>query len=240
VGAEFPRRFPTVFDACRRHGLDPRVQPIPVTPAAHYHLGGVHVDSRGRSSLDGLWACGEVACTGVHGANRLASNSLLEALVFGANVVEDIRGAALERPGGLRVPARNLRATDDDMPTPGATFADGVARVRQLMWDHVGLVRTGPGLQSAIRELASIEAASRARRVRDFALLGRLLATSALVREESRGGHYRADAPTTRDQWRRRSFVRLGVDGRVEVLAGPPVAIGNHALRPRIARGSAA
>ena len=83
VGEAFPVRFPTVFDACVTHGIDPRVSVVPIAPAAHYHMGGVATDSHGRTSVDGLWACGEVACTGVHGANRLASNSLLEGLVFG-------------------------------------------------------------------------------------------------------------------------------------------------------------
>ena len=94
VGEAFPERFPTVFEACRQHGLDPRVEPIPVAPAAHYHMGGVDVDLEGRTSVPGLWAAGEVACTGVHGANRLASNSLLEALVFGARVARSV-GEAL-------------------------------------------------------------------------------------------------------------------------------------------------
>ncbi len=95
VGDDFPRLFPTVFELCQKHGLDPRREPVPVAPAAHYHMGGVVVDDRGRASLPGLWACGEVSCTGVHGANRLASNSLLEALVFGGRVAEDL-GKALE------------------------------------------------------------------------------------------------------------------------------------------------
>ena len=105
VGDAFPERFPTVFDACRAHGLDPRRQPIPVAPAAHYHMGGVATDLDGRTSVPGLWAAGEVACTGVHGANRLASNSLLEALVFGARVARSLAEALPH----LRRSARALR-----------------------------------------------------------------------------------------------------------------------------------
>src|SRR4029450_1432459 len=90
VGARLPERFPTAFEACRRHGIDPRREPIPVAPAAHYHMGGVDVDLDGRTSLDGLWAAGEVACTGAHGANRLASNSLFEGAVFSAPIPRDI------------------------------------------------------------------------------------------------------------------------------------------------------
>ena len=90
IGDAFAERFPTVYAACKAAGIDPATQPIPIAPAAHYHMGGVHVDGAGRTSLDGLWACGEVTCTGAHGANRLASNSLLEAVVFAARVAEDI------------------------------------------------------------------------------------------------------------------------------------------------------
>ncbi len=111
VGESFPERFPTVFESCRRHGLDPRLEPIPVAPAAHYHMGGVDVDLDGRTSVPGLWAAGEVACTGVHGANRLASNSLLEALVFGARVAgEPRRGAAAPAAAGRHAGAAVHRA----------------------------------------------------------------------------------------------------------------------------------
>ena len=112
VGERFPERFPTVFALCRRHGLDPRVEPMPVVPAAHYHMGGVAVDASGRTSLPGLWACGEVAATGAHGANRLASNSLLEALVFGARVAEDVAvaGSVAARAGAAAAASRSWSA----------------------------------------------------------------------------------------------------------------------------------
>jgi L-aspartate oxidase len=106
VGERFPERFPTVFALCRRHGLDPRVEPLPVVPAAHYHMGGVAVDASGRTSLPGLWACGEVAATGAHGANRLASNSLLEALVFGARVAEDVAAGGFTARRAAGAPER--------------------------------------------------------------------------------------------------------------------------------------
>ena len=168
VGERFPERFPTVFALCRQHGLDPRVEPIPVVPAAHYHMGGVAVDAGGRTSLPGLWACGEVAATGAHGANRLASNSLLEALVFGARVAEDV--AAAGAPGVLdawwdaagqgvqgseglpRVPAAS--AGHAGQAGDGGDLAALTARVQRLMWERVGVERSGAGLASAAAELA--------------------------------------------------------------------------------------
>ena len=151
VGERFPERFPTVFALCRQHGLDPRVEPLPVVPAAHYHMGGVAVDARGRTSLPGLWACGEVAATGAHGANRLASNSLLEALVFGARVAEDIQGLRdvrdIEAPA---VPA----APDLDLAAGGSEVL--MARLRRVMWERVGVERDEAGLAAAVAELAAL------------------------------------------------------------------------------------
>ena len=221
VGDAFPERFPTVFEACRAHGKDPRVEPIPVAPAAHYHMGGVATDLDGRTSVDGLWAAGEVACTGVHGANRLASNSLLEALVFGARVARSVgealphlrRGAALVGPAALAAAA--VRADAD----PGLQ-----ARLRRLMWDEVGLVRSGEGLRRALAELAGIDAAAAAPETRSLLTAGRLVATAALARTESRGAHFRADHPALDAAWRRRillSPVAGGVRLTTEPLAEP-------------------
>ena len=126
VGERFPERFPTVFALCRQHGLDPRVEPLPVVPAAHYHMGGVAVDARGRTSLPGLWACGEVAATGAHGANRLASNSLLEALVFGARVAEDVEAVAAAAASGS--PASGTPAVAGATGDVGSPWAPGDSR----------------------------------------------------------------------------------------------------------------
>ena len=133
VGEEFPEHFPTVFHLCQEHGLDPRTQPIPVAPAAHYHMGGIAVDDNGRTSLPGLWACGEVTATGAHGANRLASNSLLEALVFGARVADDLRSDASRagqdsaRPAGRRrlLGARRSRRRGADRGGAAADVGEG-------------------------------------------------------------------------------------------------------------------
>lgn len=132
VGERFPERFPTVFALCREHGFDPRVEPLPVVPAAHYHMGGVAVDARGRTSLPGLWACGEVAATGAHGANRLASNSLLEALVFGARVAEDIQGLS------------GVRSGEGGEGVEGVEGAAAVARSRPVRASAASVVLAAP------------------------------------------------------------------------------------------------
>ncbi|MBS7539236.1 L-aspartate oxidase [Ancylobacter lacus] len=174
-------RFPGVVALCRANGIDPAQQPIPVRPAAHYHMGGLAVDTEGRTSLPGLWACGEVAATGLHGANRLASNSLLEALVFAERIAADILGEeapALAQPAPAFAPART---------------APELARLRPLMDRHVGVVREAAGLAEAVRVLQPL-AQGGAEPVASLALV---IAVAALRREESRGGHCRADHPAT-------------------------------------------
>jgi L-aspartate oxidase len=202
VGESFPDRFPTVFEICRAHGLDPRREPLPVAPAAHYHMGGIDVDLDGRTSVPGLWAAGEVACTGVHGANRLASNSLLEALVFGARVARAVGDALphLRRPSGaLVVPAVEPDATPDEA-------APVQAALRALMWERVGLVRTADGLREALLGIEALSAALApgAAETRSLVTAARLVATAALARPESRGAHFRADHPLSDPAWRRR------------------------------------
>ncbi len=191
VGDAFPERFPTVFEHCREHGLDPRREAIPVTPAAHYAMGGVAVDADGRSSLAGLWACGETTSSGVHGANRLASNSLLEALVFGARVAEDVRDRGFPSGpsalGGL-VWREAWRETADDPR----------ARVRRLMWEEVGLVRDRAGLEAALDELDACSAPPS--ETGNLLTMGRLVTAAALARQESRGAHFRTDFPELRDE----------------------------------------
>ena len=219
VGEAFPEKFPTVFEACQSHGLDPRVEPMPVAPAAHYHMGGVLVDGDGRTSVPGLWAAGEVACTGVHGANRLASNSLLEALVFGARAAHSVEAvlARESRPTPHEVP---------DVPVSAAEPAAGraqVARLRQVMWEKAGLVRTGEGLRDALDEIDALdrELPGGASEARNLATVARLVARAALARPESRGGHFRADHPDTRSAWERRLV--LNRSGEREQVAFEPV-----------------
>lgn len=216
VGGRFPERFPTVFAACLERGIDPRVEPMPVTPAAHYHMGGVSTDLHGRSSLPGLWAVGEVASTGVHGANRLASNSLLEALVMGGRVAEDVRRRSTGRSTQIpHFPHTRLDA--------GQSVPEVEDRVRRILWDRVGLVRDGEGLQDALRELREMEAQLREApgSTGDLLTVARLLTVAALKRRESRGGHFRQDFPDADPAWRRRISVRLEPPGREQVSIGP-------------------
>ena len=192
VGERFPEEFPAVFAACMAGGIDPRVQPIPVAPACHYHMGGIATDADGRTSLPGLYAAGECASTGVHGANRLASNSLLEAAVFGARAG---RAAAL---AAEPAPARLVRLLAPELPE------EAVQTLRQAMSRDAGVIRTGDGLLRLLEVIEDLEA----RHGRTAALAAaRLIAAAALARAESRGGHFRADAPQT-DAQGRRTFLR--------------------------------
>jgi L-aspartate oxidase len=180
VGPDFPEAFPTVFAACMAADLDPRVEPIPVAPAAHYHMGGAWTDADGRTSLEGLYAAGESACTGVHGANRLASNSLLEAAVFGRRA-----GAAAREAGGISTPAMRTE------PLP-ALGREELRRLRALMSRHAGVVRERTGLNALLGEIQAMTARSGSAAP---LIAARLIAASALARHESRGGHYRSDFP---------------------------------------------
>lgn len=188
-------RFPKIHLTCLRYGLDLTKDMIPVSPAAHYIMGGVRTDTEGRTSLPGLYAAGEVTCTGVHGANRLASNSLLEGLVFGARA----GAAAIEESAAITldhfVEHEPVDISQSDwMFDPQARY-----RVQEIMWNKVGLIRRGDELREALDELTSLAEQAYNTRTRNFATLARLIARAALWREESRGGHYRQDFPERDD-----------------------------------------
>ncbi len=190
VGAEFPDRFPTVFALARAAGLDPRVDLLPVSPAAHYCMGGVAVDPQGRTSVPGLWAAGEVASSGLHGANRLASNSLLEGVVMGRRVAADVAAASpVALPTVVDVPVGAETTVEVD--------PDGVvATVRRLLWDEAGVERDGEGLADAACTLDElVGAAASSRPARNAVLVGRLVVAAARARTESRGAHFRRDLP---------------------------------------------
>lgn len=224
LGARFPERFPTVFQQCLQNGFDPRREPIPIVPAAHYHMGGVTVDLHGRASLEGLWACGEVASSGIHGANRLASNSLLEAIVFGNRAAEDILNHEVRqttRP--TQFGAMGLHATAD-------VHEHAVSRdaLRRLMWDRVGLIRDAEGLAAAIEQIQErLWGPPTTLREANRALVCSMIAHAALKRPESRGAHYRRDFPHPRDELRRHSLVVADQDdGKWRVHAALPAAAG--------------
>jgi L-aspartate oxidase len=204
------RRFPTIAAMCAQIGLALAHDPIPVGPAAHYIMGGVDTDEWGRTSVPGLFAAGEAACTGLHGANRLASNSLLEGLVFGARAADAMTGtpqaAASKRD---RVVARVTRDASSLQSTPSPELpADRPESVRALMWKSVGLFRTREGLTAAVDALDRAAVAPPPTtagewRARNLVTVARLIARAALRREESRGGHFREDFPERDDvRWR--------------------------------------
>jgi L-aspartate oxidase len=186
LGTRFAEKFPTVYASCRDAGLDPAAQPIPVAPAAHYHMGGIAVDELGRTTLRGLWAGGEVSSTGAHGANRLASNSLLEAVVYAARIAEDIAGSSIAAPASL--PALVV-------PRNCALPALAETNLRAMMASHVGVVRDGDQLADAVRAFAAIERDTGNIALRNMATTALLVAASAWSRRESRGAHYRSDYP---------------------------------------------
>lgn len=227
IGARFPQAFPTVYAHCRAGGIDPVTQPIPVAPAAHYHMGGVATDLSGRTSIEGLWAVGEVAATGLHGANRLASNSLLEAVVMGARTAGDI--ARLVVPDGARPVAKTYRVAEE-RALDRAYRDDLLARLRQTMSQHVGVVRNGPDLARAVQTLREIGVeAVGDRSLVNMALAAEIIAGSALLRSESRGAHFRSDFSEPVESLRRRSAVTLdtirAATPAVPAVGGPPVSV---------------
>lgn len=182
VGAHFPDHFPTVFGACMSANIDPRTDRIPVAPAAHYHMGGIVSDLWGRSTLAGLSVCGECTSTGAHGANRLASNSLLEAVVFAERISRRLGSATLDAPAA------------SDGIVPPALSPTSLLTLREAMSAHCGVVRDADGLNTLLDVCASLEPEAPGA---PALVSARLIAESALARTESRGGHFRGDYPDT-------------------------------------------
>ncbi|MGH9042825.1 MAG: L-aspartate oxidase, partial [Acidimicrobiia bacterium] len=232
--AGFPARFPTIWGACQAAGLDPTRDWLPVAPAAHYLCGGVVTDLDGASSLPGLWACGEVACTGVHGANRLASNSLLEGLVFGHRVTAAVVAGkdGPEQTGALRgvpafVPPPDPNRRSSPASPAGQERRNEAAglreRLQRIMTLHAGVRRDAAGLAAAARELAAIEGDAADPELQNLVAVGRALVVAAEAREESRGAHHRLDFPDPGPVPER--IVHLGRHERMRVPAEVAVPV---------------
>ena len=220
-GPEFvSRRFPRISETCLRYGVDLGRQPAPVSPAAHYAMGGVRTDLEGRTTLPGLFAAGEVASTGVHGANRLASNSLLEGLVFGARAGRAMRAAGQE--------ARRGAAPAVDEPAGAASTGAGVEQIQRLAWERCGVVRSGEGLRQTCQWLethgAPASLSREALETRNMRLVVWLVARCALAREESRGAHFRTDFPQKDPAFEKHSVAKLGAAIRFQPH-GMPAAL---------------
>jgi len=232
LGGRLAEHFPTVYAACRAACIDPTLEAIPVAPAAHYHMGGIFTDARGRSTVDGLWACGEVASTGAHGANRLASNSLLEAVVFGARVANDI---ASTLPA---VPPADLAVYE---PAPGGTAQNGSEkaeqRLRAAMSAGVGVIRDEASIRAALAEIGDLERQNEGDpRLANMLTTAKLIAAAALARKESRGAHFRSDYPTPDERLAKRSFLTLAEAEGIARAATEPVETRRvHALFGRAA-----
>ena len=210
--ANFKERFPNIYQSCIDHGIDPERDRIPVAPAAHYASGGVRVDLAGRSSVPGLYACGETACTGVHGANRLASNSLLEGLVFAARIADDIH--------------RTLRQLNREEPLESIENEILIApeardQIAHSMSNGAGVIRTKESLEKTVHELAMIGLTVSANpcveawETTNLFTLANVIVASALIREETRGSHWREDFPRESELWLKRIIEKMDSAGKL-------------------------
>ena len=208
-------RFPQIYRFCLDQGLDITREWIPVAPAAHYMIGGIRVNSWGETNISGLFAAGEVACTGAHGANRLASNSLLEVLIFGKRIIQKTRrigeSVVATTPGSAEIcHSLKTRQFAQDMP------AAGLSALKQLLWDKAGIIRSGEGLTEAANTLAAWQQSlpppqdRQSYELTNLVLTGRLLAEAALLREESRGAHFRSDFPRSSPEWLKHIVLTAG------------------------------
>jgi L-aspartate oxidase len=205
---DFEKRFPTIYASCMANGIDPTKEKIPVAPASHYASGGVRVDLNGHSSVAGLYICGESACTGAHGANRLASNSLLEGLVFGARIADEL--------------AKNLPAQEQPVDNEKSILLDPkiVLPLQMAMSEGAGVMRSESSLRKTMQtlqelsKLTSDQPRIEAWEASNLHLLATAIVKAALTRTESRGSHQRSDFPNTSDQWENRVIESIDIDGK--------------------------
>ena len=204
---DWPTRFPTILASCREHGIDPAQDLIPVAPAQHYHSGGLRTDLWGRTNVPGLYACGECSCTGVHGANRLASNSLLEGLVFADRIAEVLAREDLTRRDPI------------DKHSPWVANARDRRAFQKAMTGGVGVLRSAESMTGTLAALDGFgpgEPSTSAWEMTNLLFVGRALALAALAREETRGSHWREDYPAPSDRWLVRLQTQV-VDGEMVV-----------------------
>jgi len=207
IGKRFPEAFPGLYEVCKSAGINPAHEPIPIAPAAHYHMGGVLTDANGRTAVDGLWACGEVASNGIHGANRLASNSLLETVVFGTRIANDISGflplRLITRIEDIEVPETISKSADR------VTIDKSVTTLRETMTANAGVEREGEDLNQALCKLSDMAGDEMPLALANWLLTARFIVSGALQREESRGSQFRTDFPEARDEWLQHTHLSL-------------------------------
>ena len=217
-------RFPRIYQFCLSHGLDITRELVPVAPAAHYMMGGVKVNLWGETSITGLFATGETACTGVHGANRLASNSLLEVVVFSKRIIEKTRQGNYKRTADISQDM-SPQQLSGSRPKPPLSAKPSLAALQQLLWDKVGIIRSRESLTQAADTLYSWQKSlppptnRPSYELNNLVLTGRLVAEAALLREESRGAHFRTDYPLSSSQWQRH-IVFMAQPAEEEVAGG--------------------
>jgi len=211
-------RFPGIYKTCLNYGIDITKTAVPVGPAAHYLMGGIKIDISGRTSLPNLFACGECACSGLHGANRLASNSLLEGLVFASLITETLKKEIGPKPAieNLQIPAERQRKERESSSGTAPDSTEIRRKIQEIMWHYVGIIRDRQGLLKAQTEIEKYwQEFSPGLKVADLEtanmlILALLIIQAALAREESRGGHFRSDFPTAEAKWQKHSVLKKG------------------------------
>jgi L-aspartate oxidase len=205
VGDDFARDFPVVYACCRAAGIDPASEKIPIIPAAHYFMGGIATDTSAQTSIPGLWACGECASTGVHGANRLASNSLLEAVVFAARAAKAIKLGV-----GESCKAAPVRKSPLKFQNSEGLCAEDMALLRKVMSRNFGVVRSRTGMMQGLEQICELSYGTFGDiRSANVLATAKMIAAASISREESRGAHFRSDFPSARKEFAKRSFLTL-------------------------------